>query len=192
MMQKPHCEIRDKKLITGILSMCNVINVGMFNQKYPYVVPFNYGYEYKENLVFYTHHATKGQKIDLIAQNPHVCVEAHVYFDFMTSFQDHSHHDYRSVIAFGTMIPLEPNTEEYSYALKKLMECNGRTMPDQFYKANFSKTMKMYKIVCLPENVTGKSQEPIKELSELAFPVTADNACRINHTILAINKECLP
>lgn len=188
-MQKPHCEIHNKELITGILSMCNVINVGMFHDEYPYVLPFNYGYDYTEDLVFYTHHALKGQKTDLIAQNPNVCVEAHIYFDFMTSIQDHSHHNFRSVIAYGKMIQLVPETEEYRHALKKLMECNGRIMPDKFYNANFSKSMNMYKIVCHPEHVTGKSQEPVNDITELPFPVIPDDAYRINHTILEVKKK---
>ena len=55
-------EIRDKKIIKAILDMCDVINIGFFDDEYPYVLPVNFGYEFEDNLVFYMHHAVEGYK----------------------------------------------------------------------------------------------------------------------------------
>lgn len=47
-------------------------------RNFPYVVPLHYGYEYREEtdqFTFYTHGTRQGHKIDLIYQNPNVCVQ---------------------------------------------------------------------------------------------------------------------
>jgi len=171
-MRRAELEIRDKKMIMAILDICKVINVGLNDGIYPYVYPTNYGYSYEEDIVFYTHHAPEGHKLDLIAKDPHVCVTAYAFADHIKNPRSasHSRHDYRSVIAFGIMEELIPGTPEYSLSWRKLLECNGRTAAESFTTRDHSKELKMFKITCHPEDVTGKSQNPLKSVDEVPLP----------------------
>ena len=183
-MRRSELEIRDKEMIKAILGLCNVINVGLFDEKYPYVFPTNYGYIYEEDLVFFTHHAPTGHKLDLLARNPHVCVTAYAFADHINNRRSssHSRHDYRSVIAFGVMEETVPGTPEYKLAIRKLHECNGRTVADSFTARDHSAQLRMFKITCKPENVTGKAQVPLNSLQDIPLPTEpADDATQPKH-----------
>ena len=161
-------EIRDKKIIMAILDMCDVINIGFFDDEYPYVLPVNFGYEFKDNLVFYMHHAIDGYKNKLVENNPKVCVVTHKFVDHINS--DKSGHDYRSVMAFGEMSFISRESEEYGKAWTELCKFNGRTVPEAVFKPDFK--VLMSKIVCRSENVIGKAQYQITELEQVPLPNT--------------------
>ena len=75
-MRRKDREITDMQQILSIVDRCKILRLGLFDMDYPYVVPLHYGYEYSENrLVFYMHSAKEGHKLELIADNPRVCVE---------------------------------------------------------------------------------------------------------------------
>lgn len=75
-MRRKDREITDMRQILSIISKAKVLRLGLFDKEYPYIVPLHFGYEYAENrLVFYMHSAKEGHKLELIASNPHVCVE---------------------------------------------------------------------------------------------------------------------
>jgi len=75
-MRRSDREIKDKEKILEIVSKAKVLHLGLFDGKYPYVVPLHYGFEIKDGkFVFYMHSATEGHKLDLIRENPNVCVE---------------------------------------------------------------------------------------------------------------------
>jgi nitroimidazol reductase NimA-like FMN-containing flavoprotein (pyridoxamine 5'-phosphate oxidase superfamily) len=158
-------EIRSKKIITAILDMCDVINIGFFDDEYPYMLPVNFGYEFGEKLVFYTHHAVEGYKIRLVEKNPKVCVVTHRFID-----THQSGHDYRSVMAFGEMSFIKNGDAEYAKAWKILCENNGRKVPDEVFRSDFK--VLMGKIECHAENVTGKAQYPISTVEDAAFPAS--------------------
>ena len=183
-MRRAELEIRDKKMITAILDICKVINVGLFDAEYPYVFPTNYGYVYEDDLIFYTHHAPQGHKLELISQNPHVCVTAYAFADHIINPRSasNSRHDYRSVMAFGIMEELTPGTPEYKLSLRRLHECNGRTVDESFIARDYTASLRMFKITCSPENVTGKSQNPLAGLHEIPLPtVPANDAMQPKH-----------
>ena len=171
-MRRAELEIRDKAMIKGILDICNVINVGLFDEEYPYVFPTNYGYLYEDNLIFYTHHAPTGHKLDLVARNPRVCVTAYAFADHIKNPRSasHSRHDYRSVMAFGIMEELKHGTAEYQVAWQRLLECNGRSGSESFTTRDHSAQLRMFKITCSPEHVMGKSQNPLAGLHEIPLP----------------------
>ena len=162
-------EIRDKDIIKAILDMCDVINIGFFDDEYPYILPVNFGYEFDDNLVFYTHHAVKGYKNKLIAKNPKVCVSTHKFTGHIYNDYDHSSHDYRSVMAFGEMSFISNDTEEYEKAWKALGRSYGHTITEALFKPDFKAHVLMGKIVCQPENVIGKAQRPIKNAEQVPF-----------------------
>jgi len=160
-------EIRDRDIIKAILDMCDVVNVGFYDDEYPYVLPFNFGYEYGDDLVFYLHHATEGYKNKLIAGNPNVCATAHRFIDHIHNDYDNSGHDYRCVMAFGTIETIPRESDEYARAWEVLCRCNGRSVPAAVFAPDFN--VLMTKITCRAENVIGKAQRKISSVSEVPF-----------------------
>ena len=163
-------EIKDKELIKAILDMCDVINVAFFDEEYPYNLPLNYGYEFEDNLIFYCHHAPEGYKNHLIENNPKVCVVTHKFIDNLNGGYDSSSYAYRSVMAFGEMSFITPGSVEYVKAWQCLCTHNKRDVPDAIYGESLQKRIKMSKIVCRPENVTGKAQRKIDSLEDIPLP----------------------
>jgi len=172
-MRHSEREIKDKELIKAILDMCDVINIAFFDEEYPYNLPVNFGYEYSKDLIFYCHHAPDGYKNHLIENHPKVCVVTHKFLDHIYNSYDHSGHDYRSVMAFGDISFIPSNSDEYEKAWQRLCACNGRTLPEQIYDADFRNWIKMSKIICRPENITGKAQRRITSLDQI--PLKSDS-----------------
>ena len=162
-------EIRDKEIIKAILDMCDVINVGFFDDEYPYVLALNFGYTFDENLNFYMHHAVEGYKNKLIRSNPKVCVTSHKFIDHIYNDYDQSGHDYRSVMAFGKIEFIPRDSPEYRIAWEALCRCNGRIVPASVFDPNFK--VLMTKIVCRPENVIGKAQRHITSVEDVPFKI---------------------
>lgn len=75
-MKRKDREVTDIEMILGFVSRAKFLHLGLFDGKYPYVVPLHYGYEYAEGvLVFFMHCAKEGHKLDLIRENSNVCIE---------------------------------------------------------------------------------------------------------------------
>ncbi|MCL2665268.1 MAG: pyridoxamine 5'-phosphate oxidase family protein [Defluviitaleaceae bacterium] len=165
-------EIRDKKILTAMLDMCDVISIGFFDDEYPYVLPVNFGYQFEDDLIFYTHHAVAGYKNGLVEKNPKVCVTCHRFLDRVYNDYDKSNHDYRSVMAFGIFSFIKRESEDYAKAWEALCRCNGRTVPEAVFKPGFK--VLMGKIVCKSENVIGKAQRSIKSVAEVPFRTAAE------------------
>jgi len=163
-------KITDKKIICAILDMCEIINIGFHDDEYPYVLPVNYGYSYEDDLVFYTHHALDGYKNVLIEKNPKVCVVTHKFIDNIHNAYDHSSHDYRSVMAFGEIMPIQQGSDDYRKAWECLGAHNRCNVTDAVHKPGFK--ILMCKIVCRPENVIGKAQRNITDISQV--PLKSD------------------
>lgn len=99
--------------IDGIISKCQVCYVGMVDKNnMPYVVPLNFGY--KDGYI-YLHSAQTGRKIDILNNNPNVCIAFST--DHLLRFQSeeiacsYSMH-YRSVMAFGKVEFIENDTQK--------------------------------------------------------------------------------
>lgn len=75
-MRRKDREVTDMEKILQIIDHSQILHLGLFAEGYPYVVPMHYGYAYEDGrLTFYLHSAKEDQKLDLIQENPHVCVE---------------------------------------------------------------------------------------------------------------------
>lgn len=75
-MRRKDREVTAIDEILQIVDKAKVLHLGLFDGEYPYVVPLHYGYEYADGtLVFYLHSAKEGHKLNLIRENPNVCVE---------------------------------------------------------------------------------------------------------------------
>lgn len=101
-MNRKDREVTDFEEIKDIINSCDTLRLGIHNGDYPYVVPLSFGFEAVEDkLIFYTHSAMKGLKLDLIKANPKVCVE----IDSMNGYAETARGvttNYRSFIGFGT------------------------------------------------------------------------------------------
>ena len=75
-MRRKDREITDIQEIGKIVDKARFLHLGLLDGGYPYVVPLHYGYEFTgDALVLYMHGATEGHKLDLINNDPRVCVE---------------------------------------------------------------------------------------------------------------------
>ena len=75
-MRRADREVKDINEILRIVDKAKILHLGLFDADFPYIVPMHYGYEYKDgNLIFYMHGAKEGHKLDLIRNNPNVCIE---------------------------------------------------------------------------------------------------------------------
>ena len=73
-MRRKDREITDlDEIVEKVIDRSDVIRLGLADGDYPYIVPMNYGYQYKDGqLEFYVHGAESGRKMELISRNP-VC-----------------------------------------------------------------------------------------------------------------------
>ena len=93
---------QDTLEIEFILERCDACYLAMVDtQGMPYVLPFNFGFA---GGVIYLHSGKTGRKMDILRQNPNVCI------NFSTDHRLYMRHkevacsagmDFRSVLAFG-------------------------------------------------------------------------------------------
>lgn len=104
-MRRKDKEISDASDITAIISKAAVCRLGMVNGDKPYIVPLSYGYQ--DNALYF-HGALKGQKIDLIKENPNVCFEFDIAVEAIGEEEacDWSM-KFQSVIGFGKATLIE-------------------------------------------------------------------------------------
>lgn len=66
-MRRKDREIKETDEILRIAESAKILHLGLSDGDFPYVVPLHYGFEYTDKaLVFYTHGAADGHKINLI------------------------------------------------------------------------------------------------------------------------------
>ena len=75
-MRRKDREVTDESAIDEIIEKCSVCRLAFSDEKAPYMVPMNFGYE-KENgeRVLYFHGAGEGRKADLIRKNGYAAFE---------------------------------------------------------------------------------------------------------------------
>jgi nitroimidazol reductase NimA-like FMN-containing flavoprotein (pyridoxamine 5'-phosphate oxidase superfamily) len=110
----------------------------------PYVLPFNFGYE--EGIIF-LHSAQQGKKIDILRNNPDVCV------CFSTDHQLFHRHEpvacsygmkYRSVLAFGRIVFIEDYDEKVRVLNIIMQKYAGRSFD---YNPPAVNNVSVYKVV---------------------------------------------
>ncbi len=97
-----HRLLTDRSEMEEIIRKCQVCHIAMVDPDgLPYVLPFNFGFE--DNTIYF-HSGKLGKKIDILANNPNVCVEFST--DYLLRFQNEKvgcsySMKYRSVLAYG-------------------------------------------------------------------------------------------
>lgn len=102
-MRRKDREVGDLKEIIRIIDRCDVCHMGLAGGGFPYVVPLSFGYDVGESSVaFYFHCASEGRKINVIRENPNVCLQFDCGHRLIAGDRacDCST-EYESVVAFG-------------------------------------------------------------------------------------------
>jgi nitroimidazol reductase NimA-like FMN-containing flavoprotein (pyridoxamine 5'-phosphate oxidase superfamily) len=77
-MRRKDREILDYEEILNIMKKCDACTVAFFDEKYPYIVPLNFGVQLENNkFILYFHGANAGKKVELREKNRHVSFEMH-------------------------------------------------------------------------------------------------------------------
>lgn len=116
-------EITDREQQLAILRDCDVCRIALNDPAagVPYIVPLNFGVDVEDDEVYlYFHSARRGEKLDLIAQDPRAsfevdCDHRFIFYDERMSCTM----GYRSVIGRGT-IEIVPDDQKVA-GLKILM-----------------------------------------------------------------------
>jgi len=157
-MRKKDREINDPAEIEQILKQGEIINVAMCRGDQPYVLPFNYGFL---NGFIYIHSATKGFKLEVLAQNPKVSFNVTTDVQLLPADkpQDCSV-AYSSVVGFGRVRMVDDPVEKLA-ALEAVML--------QYYPKNDAweypeKVVAACTVWCIEiEHLTGKRKRPPRE-----------------------------
>ena len=154
-MRKKDREINDPAELEQILKQGEIINVAMCKGDQPYVLPFNYGFL---NGFIYIHSATKGFKLEVLAQNPKVSFNVTTDVQLLPADkpQDCSV-AYSSVVGFGRVRMVDDPVEKLA-ALEAVML--------QYYPKNDAweypkKVVAACTVWCIEiEHLTGKRKRP--------------------------------
>lgn len=123
-MRRKKRQVTDLAAIKNLVEKSQVVRIALNGEDYPYVVPVNYGYEWKdEQLNLYVHGANEGKKVSMIKDNPKVAIEMdgnHKLVEGNRNAATYSY-AYQSLIGFGTADLLE-DLEEKRKALILLMD----------------------------------------------------------------------
>ena len=134
-MRRKDREVENPLEIYDILNRCDTVKIAMHGKVYPYIVPVSFGAELVDDkVVIYFHCAAKGLKIDLLKEDPHVCIEGEIFIRNEETKQGITAR-YESVIGFGActfvseqaeiLHGLKVLTEHYGYHEYPLEQCPG-------------------------------------------------------------------
>jgi nitroimidazol reductase NimA-like FMN-containing flavoprotein (pyridoxamine 5'-phosphate oxidase superfamily) len=135
-MRKKNRQIMDINEIIKIIDKCDCCRLAFFDKDYPYIIPLNFGYNYKNSkLYLYFHGANEGKKLDLIKNNKNVAFEMDIAINLVKgSLPCNYTMEYESVCGNGKIEVV--NNQEKIEGLKYLM----KHYSDKKYKdTDFSK-----------------------------------------------------
>jgi nitroimidazol reductase NimA-like FMN-containing flavoprotein (pyridoxamine 5'-phosphate oxidase superfamily) len=118
-MRRKEKEIREVSQIEDILQKGIICRIGLSNNDLPYIVPVNYGYN---NHKLYFHSATEGKKLDMIRNNPNICIQVDIETLIeQTGIPCNWSTRYKSVVGFGTASVVS-DEDEKANALKLIVK----------------------------------------------------------------------
>jgi nitroimidazol reductase NimA-like FMN-containing flavoprotein (pyridoxamine 5'-phosphate oxidase superfamily) len=122
-MRRSDREITDVEDKLGILRRYKVLRLALSEQNQPYIVPLNFGFDYRDGiLTLYMHGAREGKKVDILNRNKQVCFEIDGEHALIPGREPAQYsYAYESIIGFGTAEILEKEDEK-TYGLNVLMK----------------------------------------------------------------------
>lgn len=143
---------KDLEKIMEYLSKCDVIQLGLMDGKYPYVVPMNFGVIREGDLVtIYLHCTRDGRKLELIRDNDKAGFSAS-WFEELPSKTIHCRMKYQSVAGKGRISLIEDKDEQVS-AMNALLSRYGKKTINRYSDWLFDE-LHMLKLEV--EEITGK------------------------------------
>ncbi|WKY44746.1 pyridoxamine 5'-phosphate oxidase family protein [Eubacteriaceae bacterium ES2] len=143
-MRRAERQVTDFQEILAIINGCKVLRLGMVDDKVPYVVPMNFGYESDDNqsLLIYLHSAQKGRKLEMLESSRQVCVEMDRMIE-LTMGESGCDYSclYESLIGWGQVEILEEPVEK-SHGLQMIMK-------HQTGRDDFSFAEKVVAVTCV-------------------------------------------
>lgn len=115
-MNKVSGEITDKEEMLRLLKGGKYAVIAMCRNNEPYVVTLSYGYDEKQNVLFF-HSAKKGLKLDFISENPNVCA---TIIEDRGYVKDKCNHNYASIVIWGKISVLQ-ELEEKKHAMEVML-----------------------------------------------------------------------
>jgi nitroimidazol reductase NimA-like FMN-containing flavoprotein (pyridoxamine 5'-phosphate oxidase superfamily) len=146
-MRRKDREIIDINEKIKIIDTCKVCRLAMADDNQPYIIPLNFGYVYKNDiLTLYFHGSFQGMKIDILKKNDKVCFEIDCNHALIEGDEPSKYSfAFESIIGFGKIIFIE-TTEEKSYGLNQIMKHQtGRDILYQ-YPEDQLKSVHVYKM----------------------------------------------
>lgn len=151
-MRRNERKITDEKVLNKILLSSNICSVALFDDKYPYVIPMNYGY--KDNTLYF-HGAFTGKKINLIKKNKKVGFEIHKVHEIIKNDVSCKWTTkYSSITGFGE-IDFILESEEKRKGLDIIMQHHGKQ--ENEYSDRHIKNVLILKLKI--ESMTAKQSE---------------------------------
>jgi len=148
-MRKHEREIREETEIHEILEKALVCRLGLYDGRYPYVVPLNYGYRDGR---LYFHSAREGRKIDILKKFDRVCIEVDIDSRIVPGDAPcRWAAKYRSVIGFGRARIVDDEAEKKA-ALDVIMAHYGG-QGGEYDEKSLQRTCVIEVVI---ENMTGK------------------------------------
>ncbi len=129
-MRRKDREVTEIAEILRIVDSAKILHLSLFDGEYPYIVPLHYGYEYSGSmLTFYMHGAKEGRKLDLIRNNPHVCIELECDVELVSGGENPCKYGsaYASVIGRGIAEIVEDDQEKVKGLELLMKNQTGRT-----------------------------------------------------------------
>lgn len=154
-MRKNDKAVKDIDAIKNIISKCQVVRVAMCKDDVPYLVPLNYGYEFKDGeLILYCHCTNKGKKLDILDENPNVFIEIDNEKDVIAGNTSCGFGlEYFSIMSPGK-VEFIHNIYDKIHALNKIMEHYTSKDKNDFKNEALNKVF-LLKIICT--NLSAKS-----------------------------------
>jgi len=122
-MRRSDREITSKSEIIEIIEKCDVCRLAFSDNNVPYIVPMNFGYEYKNGkLTLFFHGTNEGKKYDIMSKNPAACFEMDCSHKLIEADEACNYSmEYESVIGNGSIYFCTDKSDKI-HALKQLMK----------------------------------------------------------------------
>ena len=157
-MRRKDREITDIDEKIDIIRNCKVCRLALSDNDAPYIIPLNYGFDFKDGVLnLFFHSAKEGKKIDIIRKNNKACFEADCDNKLITASKACNHgYSFRSIIGFGAIFIIE-NKDEKIDGLNKIMKHQTNKNFEYNYSENELNGVAVYKMVV--NEFTGKKRE---------------------------------
>lgn len=152
-MRRKDREITDLNEILGIMKKCDVCNIAIFDEEYPYIIPMNFGFSSQDKeLALYFHCAKAGKKLDLLRKNPKVGFEMDCSHNLIIKELDcDCTMEFESICGNG-VIEILPDDQKIA-ALGQLMK-QYKEQPAMNFNEKYVKAVEVLKLTV--NEITGK------------------------------------